>query len=276
VFSPYGLHWPAVFQLYFRHNALLDFPSRVFEFTPGFELAQWSPIWLLLVLLLALTPSALSDVVATPRERIVFGLLWFAGLFGFGLAGRAMIVWWFASLPALARVIDRLPSLRHGTQQRIALSAMAALPLVMAASLMSENRMTGADVSSPVRWSVDPLARWVDEHSRPNGRPRVLTTFNYGSYLTWRMPAYSMSIDGRTIFPDSASAPDAYRVAEDRLSQLGPWQGADLALLPQDLPVAAVLDTARDWVRVGTVPKGPRVTRTIGLWVRQSWLDHSR
>ena len=30
-------------------------------------------------------------------------LLWFAGMFTFGLAGRALLVWWFASLPALVR-----------------------------------------------------------------------------------------------------------------------------------------------------------------------------
>ena len=33
----------------------------------------------------------------------------------------------------------------------------------------------------------------------------MFTEFNWGSELTWRLPGYSMSIDGRTIFPDSVA-----------------------------------------------------------------------
>ena len=158
----------------------------------------------------------------------------------------------------------------------MALAVMAMLPLVISVAFLRRTQITGADLSSTPRWSVDPLATWLDEHARPIGKPRVLTGFDYGSYLTWRLPAYSMSIDGRGIFPDSAAAPDAYRTAEAGPLPLGPWESADLAIVPLHFPVAALLDTASEWVRVDSVPKGPRVGLAVGLWVRRSWFEQVR
>jgi len=275
-FSPYGLHWPAVFQLYFRHNALLDFPPRIQEIVPGFLFARVSPICMILVVLLSAIPWVLRDTDTTVRERNVFGLLWFAGMFGFGLAGRALMVWWFAALPALVRLVERAPRPPAGFQRRMALSVMASLPLVMSVGLAWHTGAPDTDLSSPARRSVDPLATWLEVHARPTGRPKVLTVFNYGSYLTWRLPDYSMSIDGRSIFPDSAARPDAYRVAHDGPLPFGPWQSADLAIVPLSYPVAAVLDSARDWKRVDTVPGDSSERLGTGLWVRRSWIDRFR
>ena len=274
--SPYALHWGAIFQLYFGHNVLLDYPQRILEFMSGFRLAKWSPICLILVVLLANIPWAFRDGDATPRERVVLGLLWFIGLFGFGLAGRALLVWWLAALPALALVIDRLPPLRVGAQRRVALVTMAALPLVLVIGFVRHTESLRAGLASPAVESVDPLASWLESHARPVGRPRVLTTFNFGSYLTWRMPGYSMSVDGRSIFPDSAAAPDAFRSSEDGPTPLGPWQSADIAIVPLHYPVATVLDTAHAWVRVAAVPAGRKVGLATGLWVRRSWLETAK
>ena len=274
--SPYGLRWWSVFHLYFQHNALLDFPPRIQEIIPGFLFARVSPICLILVAVLGAIPWVLRDADTTPRERLVFGLLWFAGMFGFGLAGRALLVWWFASLPALARLIERVPGLREGFQRRTGLAVMAALPIVMGVGLMSPSHSANGGLVSPARESVEPLAAWLDTHARPSGRPKVLTVFNYGSYLTWRLPAYSMSVDGRSIFPDSAAAPDAYRVAADGPFPLGPWRSADVAILPLTYPVAAVLDTASDWKRVDTAPASPLTRSGSGLWIRRAWLENNR
>jgi hypothetical protein len=276
VFSPYGLHWPAVFQLYFRHNALLDFPPRIQEIIPGFLFARVSPICMLLVALLSAIPWLLRDSDTTVRERIVLGLLWFAGIFGFGMAGRLLLVWWFAALPLLVRLLERAPRPPAGFQRRLALGVMASLPLVMSVGLAWHTGTADTDLSSPARRSVDPLATWLEGHVRPGGRPKVLTVFNYGSYLTWRLPAYSMSIDGRSIFPDSAARPDAYRVADDGPLPFGPWQSADVAILPLGYPVAAVLDSAHEWMRVDTVPAVSSEKFGSGLWVRRSWIDRFR
>jgi hypothetical protein len=274
--SPYGLRWPSVFHLYFQHNALLDFPPRIQEIIPGFLFARVSPICFILVAVLAAIPLVLRDDDTTPRERVVFGLLWFAGMFSFGLAGRALLVWWFASLPALVRLIERLPGLREGFQRRTTLAVMASLPIVMSIGLMGHSDSARADLVSPARESVERLATWLDTHVHPSGRPKVLTVFNYGSYLTWRLPAYSMSVDGRSIFPDSAAAPDAYRVAVDGPLPLGPWRSADVAILPLSYPVALVLDSASGWERVDSAPKSPLTSSGSGLWVRRAWLDRAR
>jgi hypothetical protein len=99
----------------------------------------------------------------------------------------------------------------------------------------------------------------------------VLTAFHYGSYLAWRLPSYSASIDGRTIFPDSAARPEAYHIAVAGAPPLGPWRSADLAIVPLKFPVAGVLDTARGWRRVAAVDSSARVPLALGLWVRDAW-----
>jgi hypothetical protein len=176
----------------------------------------------------------------------------------------------------LARAIDRMQAPRAGAIRRMALIVMASLPIVFTLRFVALSGSLGRGIVPPARASVDPLASWLDAHVRPTGTPRVLTTFFYGSYLTWRLPAYSMSIDGRTFFPDSAAEPDAFRVADNGPFPYGPWQSADVAIVPMRFPVASVLDTAAGWMRADTVPKGVNVQMAAGLWVRRSWLAHAR
>jgi hypothetical protein len=81
----------------------------------------------------------------------------------------------------------------------------------------------------------------------------------------------SVSIDGRTIFPDSAALPDAF--ADHGVAHYGPWRSADLAIVPVTYPVAALLDGDTAWTRIGTAapaPWAPDAPRA-GLWVRDAW-----
>lgn len=274
VATPYGLVWPKVFVLYFQHNPLFDYPSPITEFTPGFQFAAKDPVWLLLAGMLALTPWTISDERTTARQRVVLGGIWFIGLVGFSMAARAIVVWWFATLPMLALALERLPRPRTRGHRRVLVSTFVALPLALTARFVRLDAALGVDVEPPVRASVDPLASWLDRNVRltGGGRPRMLTNFDYGSYLTWRLPGYSMSMDGRTIFPDSAAAPEAYRFADQGPIPLGPWRSADLAIVPLRVPVAAILDTASGWVRLETVPGGRRAPLAAGLWARRDWL----
>ncbi|HLB10440.1 MAG TPA: hypothetical protein VK617_12955, partial [Gemmatimonadaceae bacterium] len=270
--GPYGLEWVRVFRLNFGHNILFSYPSPIAEFVPGFRAAVLSPGEALVAALLAIVPSAVPSESLSTRERVVFLSLWLVGLFGFGLASRALVVWWIASLPVLALALERFPPPRLPIR-RVMLVTMASLPILLSVRLLLLERDLGAGIASPSAPSVEPLASWLDHHVREGVGRRMLTSFDYGSYLTWRLPAYSMSIDGRTIFPDSVAAPDAYRVADDRSVALGPWRSADVAILPLHFPTAAVLDTAREWVRVDTVPEGPHVPVATGLWSRRSLLE---
>ena len=274
VATPYGLAWPKVFALYFGHNPLFDYPSTITEFTPGFRFASHYPLWMFIAGILAITPWMLADVRTSRRERLVFAGIWFIGLTGFAMALRAIVVWWFATLPMLALVLERIPRPRTMQHRRVLVLIFAALPVALVLNFGRLDARLGKGIVPAPRASVEPLVQWLEDHVRvtSGSRPRVLTNFDYGSYLTWRLPAYSMSIDGRTIFPDSVAAPEAYRFADQGAIPLGPWRAADLAIVPLRVPVAAVLDTAAGWVRLDSVPAGRGVPLASGLWAREDWL----
>jgi hypothetical protein len=271
--TPYGLHWGEIFRLNFGHNLLFDYPSPIGEFAPGFwSAARWMPL-ALVVIVLAIVPGIGLSYSRSGWERAIFTSLWLIGLFGFGLATRALLVWWLASLPSLALALEKVRAPRRHVR-RVLLVTMACFPMLLSIRSLELSHLLGEGVASPARASVEPLALWLDQHTRADRESRMLTALNYGSYLTWRLPAYSMSIDGRTIFPDSAASPDAYRLVGDEGSSTGPWRSADLAILPVLYPAAAVLDTAEGWVRVDLVAQGPGVPYSTGMWARRSWLAH--
>ena len=118
---------------------------------------------------------------------------------------------------------------------------------------------------------VDPIAKWLDERATIADRPRVFTVHNFGSYLVWRLPRYSISIDGRTIFPDSVELAEATTSPTRNGRQLGPWRSSDLAIVPLSYSVSAVLDTATGWHRAFTVDSTEGWMRPIGLWIRDEW-----
>lgn len=274
VATPYGLYWGEIFRLNFGHNLLFDYPSPIGEFAPGFRsAATWAPLALVVVVLAVVPGVGLGDARNT-RERVVLSCLWLIGLFGFGLATRALIVWWLAALPSLALALEKIHAPRPHVRS-VLLLTMASFPVLLSIRSVELAHLLGEGVASPVKGSLEPLAAWLDKHVPDRRNSRVLTALNYGSYLTWRLPAYSMSIDGRTIFPDSAASPDAYRLLGDDASSTGPWRSADLAILPLRYPAAAALDTAAGWVRIDSVSQGRGVPYSTGLWARRSWLARS-
>jgi hypothetical protein len=128
--------------------------------------------------------------------------------------------------------------------------------------------------TEPARPS-EPTATWLEAHLRPGARGRLYTIFNFGSYLTWRLPMLSSSIDGRGIFPDSVAKEQSYHLG---LSGRAPtvWRSADVAILPTVLPAARTLDTARTWRRAAVSfpapdPGQPAPRDSVGLWVRLEW-----
>src|SRR5205823_5647094 len=77
-------------------------------------------------------------------------------------------------------------------------------------------------------YAAEPAARWLETNVELPKGTRVLTTFNFGSYLKWRLPATSESIDSRGVFPDSAALPDVPSVAGP--PHMGPWRSATVAV----------------------------------------------
>jgi hypothetical protein len=124
---------------------------------------------------------------------------------------------------------------------------------------------------------AESLARWLSDHTMPGARAKIVTTFSFGSYLTWRLPGYSSSIDSRGIFPDSVSAPDALMTGASRDVPLGPWRSADLAIVPLRYRLAGVLDTASGWRRLAAARDESIPTDSVGLWAKDAWWrQHAR
>ena len=277
--SPYGLHWPDVFHLNFEQHALYSSPSPVDEYIPGFSaLTRGGGTGLLLVPLLLALPW-LTATRLEPRARGLYGLLWTAGLFSFGVAIRGLLPWWLTTLPltgiALGMLTAPATPLVLTAQRAVVTAIFGAMGLVGGgrnadpweeAGTLQSRRLPSAAASG-----IEPIAEWLDCHLMPTAQGRLLTTFNFGSYARWRLPQLSESIDGRTIFPDSAAAAEAYFLPVRRTLPLPPWRSADLAIVPVSYPVAGVLDTATAWRRVATTADRNGPAAIIGLWVRRDW-----
>jgi hypothetical protein len=115
------------------------------------------------------------------------------------------------------------------------------------------------------------LAKWLDCNTRHEAGGRLVTSFNYGGYVPWRLPYLSESIDGRVIFADSVGLAETYVVPTRRDFPLQPWRTADLAIFPVTFPVAAVLDTAHGWHRIAITSQIAGPATMIALWVQEKW-----
>jgi hypothetical protein len=288
--TPYALVWPAVFRLYFAPNPLMRWPSVIAELRPGAQGMFSSPSVVLPLLILAALPWSLK--VCRPalsrRETWVFGALWTGGAFTFAWAIRLVVVWWFAVLPLTGVTLAGIPIARtHGlrvgrivTACFIMLSPALRLGVLRHPELLNrasqlQKPTTRAELQVDVASILDPLVVRLLREPATCG-DRIMTAFNLGSYLTWRLPQYSVSVDSRGIFPDSVLLPEAFRTTADGPEAYGAWRTADLAIIPLRFRLAPVLDTATGWRRV-TAASGARGRpfsdtthrRGVGLWVRQ-------
>ncbi|HEU4642202.1 MAG TPA: hypothetical protein VFS44_07075, partial [Gemmatimonadaceae bacterium] len=119
--------------------------------------------------------------------------------------------------------------------------------------------------------AVEPLLDWLECNAAPDAGGRIYTWFNYGSYLAWRLPGYSESIDGRTIFPDSVARVEAYTSGWLAPKTYHTWSSADVAIVPRGFGVAATIDASPDWHLVAWSWADPKHEERVGLWVRRAW-----
>lgn len=284
LFSPYALAWPEVFRLNFAPNPLFRYPSPIAEYQPGFSVSPVIGAFLALVPWFAVGSPPLDSVEAAPRVArrwLALAALWLVGLIAFSHVAKAMTIWWLVSLPLTGAALSRVPDPRSVARSRVRIAMLAAIGLLLCAEHALQGRSLRAREGDtrtrtlPGSWSIaaEPLAAWLQSHAHPQTRARLFTTFNYGSYLTWRLPMYSASIDSRTIFPDSVAAPEAYAVEALAHRDLGPWRSADVAIAPLNYAVAAALDSAPDWERLAQPESGRPSRRRLGLWARRAWWD---
>jgi len=277
--SPNALHWVEIFRLNFAPNALFGPPTGINEYKPGFlMLVIGGNSSLMLALLFTALPWATAARL-NDRERVLFGLMWLAGLLMFALAVRSLVVWWLLVIPLCSIVLAQLETPRVPvvlTAQRAIVPAIFLLIAAQALETWLDPGLRAGDVVSRYlpstnAKSIEPLAKWLDCYTKHEAGGRLVTTFNYGGYVPWRLPYLSESIDGRVIFADSVSRPETYFVPTSRNIPLQPWRTADLAIFPVSLPIAAVLDTASGWRRVAITSELEGRPRVIALWVNDRW-----
>jgi hypothetical protein len=198
----------------------------------------------------------------------------------FGYAGRLFVAWWVLSVLPIGLVLAYLTSTTEEGPPRarfrvLLLACAVAIVATQMVRMRSRTRLEGDTVHRTLPTvdarPAEALATWLSDHTSPGSRAKILTTFSFGSYLTWRLPGYSSSIDSRGTFADSVTAPDAILMGSQRDIPLGPWQSADVAIVPLRYRVAGVLDTARGWRRLAAARDESIPTDSVGLWAKSTW-----
>lgn len=280
--SPYALHWPEIFAHNFAANLLTRPPSVVTELQPGFvSMLYPKPTAMLGVVTLMLAiPWALRRVDLRPRELWLAAAYWIGGVVLFGYASRLFVAWWLLSLPAVGLAIVHLTRGSEEGPPRLGIRLLGLIScvLIITTQLVKTRDQRSMEGDTERRtlptFAAAPAERLAASLERAGGAQRdgrMMSTFVFGSYLTWRLPRLSQSIDSRGVFPDSVAAAEAVVLASDRDVPLGPWRSADLAMVPLRYRVAAALDTAAGWRRIDTAPGVPVPLDSVGLWARRDW-----
>jgi len=280
--SPYSPHWLSVFRFNFGRHVLMAYPSPISELQPGFASMLQPPVGPLpiLVALMLGVPWLLDEGAVAGRMRVFATAYWMLGVVLFGYAVRLFVLWWVLAIVPFGWALLRVASASEDAPPRLRfrLFGLVACVAIIAAALSrtrEERALEGsiAERSLPTFGArpAESVARWLLASTRPHAKGRIVTSFAFGSYLTWRLPGYSASVDSRGLQPDSVTAAEAVVSAAARDYPVGPWQSADLAILPVRFRAAAVLDSASGWHRVRTVPGYPVPVDSAGLWVRGEW-----
>jgi hypothetical protein len=280
--SPYALHWPGVFSHNFASHALTAFPSPITELQPGFAVMLRPPVgpMLLLVTCMLTVPWIAAQAELSRRERVFAAVYWIIGAIAFGYAVRLFMLWWVLSIVTFGSALAW--ATRDATEApprpSVRLLGLVACMLVISVELVRTRDLRALEGSTSDRRlpsfgarPAERIAAWLGSNTQPDARGRIMTSFAFGSYLTWRLPGYATSIDSRGLQPDSVTAAEAVVSAAAQGYPLGPWQSADLAVLPVQFRAAAALDTAVGWRRMVAVQGYPVESDSAALWVRDDW-----
>jgi len=280
--SPYALLWHRVFAYNFGSHVLMMYPSPVSELQPGFAVSLRPPLGplLLLVSCMLAVPWIVGQARLMGRERLFAAVYWMLGVIAFGYAVRLFLLWWVLAIVPFGWALRRLTGQTEDAPPRAAfrIVGLVACLVVISVELIRTRDLREMEGSTHDRklptigaLPVERVVQWLRANTDARANGRIMTSVSYGSYLTWRLPGYSASIDSRGLQPDSVAAAEAVVSAAAQGYPLGPWQSADLAILPVKFRAAAVLDTATGWRRMVTVQGEPVRSDSAALWARSDW-----
>ena len=280
--TPYAFVFVDMMRINFTGNALIGPATSVTELEAGFRAFMHSAISIrIAVVILLLVPIAIPSRLLTDRERFLYGLAWVGGLFLFGTAVRGIVIWLLAALPLLARAASAIPLPQLDRTRRINMFATLLVPLGLVGGVSRElgaiPQVTATRASRqlpvPVAAAVEPLVRFVECNLTYPLGTHAYTAFNYGSYLVWRLPSLSYSIDGRNIYPDSVAGAEAFQVANDGPMRLGPWRSADIAIAPLRHATARAIDASPEWRLLRVSVPVDTTDGPAGLWAKRTWIE---
>lgn len=280
VMTPYAFVFVDMMRINFTGNALIGPATSVTELEAGWKAFMHTAISIrIAAIILLIAPFAVPSRLITDRERFVYGLAWAAGAFLFGTAVRGIVIWLLAALPLLARAAAAIPLPELERTRRINRWATMLVPLGLIGGGIRRDDMLPVVTATmatrqlpvPAAAVMEPLVRFVECSLKPPAGTHAYTSFNYGSYLVWRLPTLSYSIDGRNIYPDSVAVAEAFQVANDGPMQLGPWRSADVAIAPLKHATAHAINASAQWQLLRVSVPVDTTERAAGLWVKRSW-----
>lgn len=283
--TPYLMHTVGVFRLNFGRNALFNAASPIMEHEGGFAFLTHGAVGTFVITALLLFLPLLPVVANRPtRERFFLGMAWAAGLGLFGLAIRGLLLWWLLVLPWVALAFGAIPLPTRATIQRVTTAAWAITVLALITQALKARQFMARVDPLPHQESLAlaPAVSWLTctlqgadttAATASTAIGRGATVFNYGSYLAWRVPQVSWSMDGRTIFPDSVAVPEARQELRNGAFRDMPWRTADLLIIPEGHGTARIVSSDSAWQRIQfTVPKTlPDTVPAAQLWVKRAW-----
>ncbi len=280
--TPYALVFVEMMRINFSGNALIGPATSVSELEAGWKAFMHAAISIrIAAVILLVTPFAIPSRLITDRERLLYGLAWAGGAFLFGTAVRGIVIWLLAALPLLARAAAAIPLPELERTRRINRYATLLVPFGLIGGVTRQLEhtpvvtatMASRQLPVPASVVLEPLVRLIECHLLAPVGTHVYTSFNYGSYLVWRLPSLSYSIDGRNIYPDSVAAAEAYQLANDGSMRLGPWRSADVAIAPLSHAAALAIGASSEWRLLRVSVPADTTERPAGLWVKRGWVE---
>jgi hypothetical protein len=272
--TPYALNLLDILRLYLSPNPLVGLASPITELENGFAVLMHAGIGTrILVGILLLLPLLPFMSSLRQRERWWYGMAWLAGVGLYGLALRGLLIWWLLALPLVAMAFASipLPSLAL-TKRLVVVGWLVSIVGLIGQGLTMRTKMPTVDTlphsESPALAAAVGILSCMLSNDSVAPRVRGTTVFNYGSYLTWRVPTVSWSVDGRSIFPDSVAMAEVRQELRHGPMVEPPWRSSELALLPPGH--ATILRIAADsgWVKVALPPD--TAAAVAELWTKKA------